>query len=93
MTPFDLIERPKPQITFEGRPLLHPDEPVFDQGLQFDIETLLDRRKVLKLLGFGALSAGLTIVGCAPTGRRTRVHRRPRASRALRRSRRPSRVP
>jgi hypothetical protein len=34
--------------TFEGRPLPHPDEPVFDQGLAFDVETLLDRRQVLR---------------------------------------------
>ena len=68
MTPSELAERPDTQPTFEGRALPYPDEPAFDQGLQFDIETLLDRRKVLKLFGFGALSAGLTIVGCAPSG-------------------------
>jgi protocatechuate 3,4-dioxygenase beta subunit len=39
-----------------------------DRGLVFDLGTL-DRRQVLKLLGFGGVSAGLfTLVGCGPTG-------------------------
>lgn len=37
--------------TFEGRPLHHPDEPVFDQGLAFDVETLVNRREALKVFG------------------------------------------
>jgi protocatechuate 3,4-dioxygenase beta subunit len=53
--------------TFEGRPLPHPDEPVFDQGLGFDMDTLISRRRVLRALGYGAVGAGLaSIVGCAP---------------------------
>jgi protocatechuate 3,4-dioxygenase beta subunit len=55
--------------TFEGRPLPNPDESVFDQGLRFDLETLVDRRQVLKVLGFAGLSAGLfTLVGCNAAG-------------------------
>ncbi|HET7180886.1 MAG TPA: intradiol ring-cleavage dioxygenase [Candidatus Limnocylindrales bacterium] len=51
---------------YEGRPLPHQDEPVFDQGLGFDVETI-SRRRVLQVLGFGAISAGMfTIAGCAP---------------------------
>ena len=50
--------------SFEGRPLPNPTEPAYDQGLQFDIETLLDRRKVLKLFGYGAIS--LSLAACAP---------------------------
>lgn len=39
-----------------------------DRGLVFDLTTL-DRRRVLKLLGFGGASASLfTIVGCGPGG-------------------------
>ena len=53
-----------PIRTFEGRPLAYPDEPVFDQGLRFDVETLLDRRQVLKGLGLVAITAG--IAACAP---------------------------
>ena len=45
--------------TFEGRPLANPDEPVFDQGLGFDLETLMGRRRVLKLLGSFGLGAGI----------------------------------
>ena len=53
--------------TFEGRRLPHPNEPVFDQGLLFDVDTLISRRNVLRALGYGAVGAGLiSIVGCAP---------------------------
>ena len=55
--------------TFEGRALPHPEEPVYDQGLAFDVDTLISRRKVLRALGYGAVGAGLvSIVGCAPGG-------------------------
>jgi protocatechuate 3,4-dioxygenase beta subunit len=49
---------------YEGRPLARPDEPIFDQGLAFDLETELSRRKVLKLLGLGA--GILTLAACGP---------------------------
>jgi protocatechuate 3,4-dioxygenase beta subunit len=59
------VLQPEP-TTFEGRLLPHQDEPVFDQGLGFDVETIT-RRRVLQALGFGAISAGMfTIAGCAP---------------------------
>jgi protocatechuate 3,4-dioxygenase beta subunit len=39
-----------------------------DRGLVFDLSTL-DRRQVLKALGFAGLNAGLfTIIGCGPSG-------------------------
>jgi protocatechuate 3,4-dioxygenase beta subunit len=39
-----------------------------DRGLVYDMATL-DRRRMLKLLGLGGISAGLfTIVGCSPAG-------------------------
>jgi protocatechuate 3,4-dioxygenase beta subunit len=57
-----------PTQTFEGRPLANPAEDIYDQGLAFDVETLLDRRRMLKLLGFTGLSAGLVVLaGCAPS--------------------------
>ena len=70
------LSTPTPLIpttpTFEGRPLPHPDEPVFDQGLGFDLNTLISRRRVLRALGYGAVGAGLvSIVGCAPGGATT----------------------
>jgi protocatechuate 3,4-dioxygenase beta subunit len=47
---------------YEGRPLANPEEDIFDQGLPFDLETLLDRRKLLKLIGYSGL---LALVGCS----------------------------
>jgi protocatechuate 3,4-dioxygenase beta subunit len=45
---------------------------VFDQGLAFDVETLLSRRQVLRALGYGAVGAGLvSIAGCAPAATAT----------------------
>jgi protocatechuate 3,4-dioxygenase beta subunit len=55
-----------PVLTYEGRPLPDPSEPVYDQGLAFDVETLIGRRRILKGLGLGAVSVGLA--ACAPAG-------------------------
>ena len=52
-----------PQPTFEGRILPRPDEPAYDQGLGFDLHTLLDRRRALSLLGLGVASAALAACG------------------------------
>jgi protocatechuate 3,4-dioxygenase beta subunit len=61
--------RPIAVPTYEGRPLANPNEDIYDQGLAFDLVTLVDRRRVLKLIGYGGLSAGLlAIVGCGPSG-------------------------
>src|SRR5881397_2120323 len=61
--------RPPEPRTFEGRLLPHPNEAVFDQGLAFDIETLLSRRQLLRAMGYGAMGAGLfSLVGCGPIG-------------------------
>ena len=50
-----------------GRELHNPNEPIFDQGLAFDLTTLIDRRQVIKLIGSAGLAAGvLTIFGCTP---------------------------
>ena len=51
-------------------PPIHDDHELeeHDRGLVYDLGTL-DRRRVLKLLGFGGISAGLfTLVGCGPEG-------------------------
>ena len=50
--------------TFEGRPLPDPTEPAWDQGLAFDVQTLIDRRRVLKGIGLAGISLG--IAACAP---------------------------
>jgi protocatechuate 3,4-dioxygenase beta subunit len=53
--------------TYQGRPLARPDDEVVDQGLRFDIETLVDRRRALQLFGYAGLSAGVvTLAACAP---------------------------
>jgi protocatechuate 3,4-dioxygenase beta subunit len=48
--------------SYEGRPLPRPDEDVDDQGLAFDITTMVGRRRALGLLGLGA--TGLTLAAC-----------------------------
>ena len=58
------LDRTRDRPTYLGRPLADPTEAVFDQGLAFDIVTLLDRRQVLKALGLGGLAAGLG--ACTP---------------------------
>jgi protocatechuate 3,4-dioxygenase beta subunit len=50
--------------TFEGRPLPDPTEPAWDQGLAFDVQTLMDRRRVLKGIGLAGISIG--VAACAP---------------------------
>ena len=49
--------------TFEGRPLPDPTEPAWDQGLAFDVDTLIDRRRVLMGMGLAGLSLGLVACG------------------------------
>ncbi|MCG2624448.1 intradiol ring-cleavage dioxygenase [Arthrobacter sp. I2-34] len=48
---------------YEGRPLVRPEEEVVDQGLGFDIDTLLSRRRMLAFLGLGASAVGLAACG------------------------------
>jgi protocatechuate 3,4-dioxygenase beta subunit len=52
-----------PAPTFEDRPLPRPGEELVDQGLAFDVGTLLSRRSVLRFLGIGAATAGLAACG------------------------------
>jgi len=47
-------------VAYEGRPLPRPDDEVVDQGLSFDITTLLNRRQALRAFGLGVAVAGLT---------------------------------
>ncbi|GIJ48362.1 3,4-dioxygenase subunit beta [Virgisporangium aliadipatigenens] len=44
---------------YEGRPLPRPDAEPVDQGLAFDLGTLVDRRRVLRMFGLGVAVAGL----------------------------------
>ncbi len=49
--------------SYEGRPLVRPDEEIVDQGLGFDVATLMSRRQMLRALGFGVAAVGLAACG------------------------------
>ncbi|WP_232818089.1 MULTISPECIES: intradiol ring-cleavage dioxygenase [Kocuria] len=49
---------------YEGRELPRQDDEVVDQGLGFDLQTLVNRRSVVSVMGLGAVSLGLA--ACAP---------------------------
>jgi protocatechuate 3,4-dioxygenase beta subunit len=51
---------------YEGRPLPRQDEDIDDQGLGFDLGTLMSRRRSLRFLGLGAAAVGLA--ACSPGG-------------------------
>ena len=59
-------DRTKPPLHYQGRILPNQDEEVVDQGLAFDVTTLLNRRRVLQLLGVGA--GTLTLAACTAEG-------------------------
>jgi protocatechuate 3,4-dioxygenase beta subunit len=48
--------------TYQDRPLPRPDDELVDQGLGFDLGTLLSRRHALRMFGLGA--AGLAVAAC-----------------------------
>jgi protocatechuate 3,4-dioxygenase beta subunit len=54
---------PNDSPTYQGRPLPRPDDELVDQGLAFDLGTLLGRRRMLKALGIGAATLGLAACG------------------------------
>jgi protocatechuate 3,4-dioxygenase beta subunit len=56
--------------TYEGRPLARPEGEIVDQGLGFDVTTLLSRRQTLRVLGLGAAALGLAAceLGSASSG-------------------------
>jgi hypothetical protein len=49
--------------TYEGRRLARPHEELVDQGLRFDVGTLLSRRRMLAVLGIGTAGLGLAACG------------------------------
>ncbi len=66
------MNQPQPDRTlrgpaYQGRLLPRPDEEVVDQGLDFDVRTLLSRRRMLKTLGLGAGMVALAACGVDAT--------------------------
>ena len=49
--------------TYEGRRMPRPHEELVDQGLGFDVGTLLSRRRLLAVLGLGAAAGGVAACG------------------------------
>lgn len=78
----NMIRIPEPDhipqgLGYEGRALVRPGDEVVDQGIFFDLGTLVSRRSILAVLGLGAGSALLaacaspTIAGSSSTGTAT----------------------
>lgn len=55
-------------MIYEGRPLVRPDEEIVDQGLGFDVDTLMCRRRMLQTLGLGVAAIGLAACGSNAAG-------------------------
>ncbi|GAB2581192.1 dioxygenase family protein [Microlunatus antarcticus] len=53
--------------TYEGRPYDRPEEELTDQGLRFDVVTVLSRRNLLRALGLGATAVTLAACGADAT--------------------------
>jgi len=65
---------PEPEQTpdgplYEGRHLDRPDDEVVDQGVRFDLRTLVSRRGVLGIVGLGA--GALALAACTTDGAST----------------------
>ena len=58
--------REEPVRTYRGRPLPRQHEDVDDQGLGFDIATVMSRRRLLSAFGLGAVGVGLA--ACSVNG-------------------------
>ena len=54
--------------SYEGRALARPAEELTDQGLAFDVATLVTRRRALGALGLGVAALGLAACGSSTSG-------------------------
>jgi len=62
---------PEPQQTpdgpaYEGRLLVRADDEVVDQGVGFDLRTLVSRRGALSLIGLGLGAGAVALAACTP---------------------------
>jgi len=57
--------------TYEGRALPRPGQDVTDQGLTFDVATVVSRRQALRVLGIGAAALGLAACSDSTTSTST----------------------
>ncbi|MBD8044680.1 intradiol ring-cleavage dioxygenase [Arthrobacter sp. Sa2BUA2] len=62
------VETAEQTHLYQGRALPRPEEDLEDQGLGFDVGTLLQRRGVLKAFGIGAVTLGLAACGASESG-------------------------
>jgi len=60
------MQHGKRGAAYQGRPLARPDEELADQGLGFDLGTLMARRQVLRAFGLGAATLGLAACDSGP---------------------------
>ena len=72
----------QPSSTYEGRVLPRPDEELVDQGLGFDVGTLLSRRRLLGMFGIGAATVGLAACGAGSSSSSTSTGSAPSSSSA-----------
>ena len=56
-------QQQSPQATYQGRPLVRPDDEIVDQGLGFDVDTLMGRCRMLRTLGLGVAAIELAACG------------------------------
>ncbi|MEJ3749140.1 intradiol ring-cleavage dioxygenase [Actinomycetes bacterium KLBMP 9797] len=61
-------QRREPIATYEGRALPRPDEELVDQGLGFDLGTVMGRRRMLRAFGLGVAGLGLAACGSGTGG-------------------------
>ena len=62
---------PDTTTTYEGRRLPRPEEELVDQGLAFDVGTLMSRRRILGVFGLGAVGVGLAACGAGTSSSST----------------------
>jgi protocatechuate 3,4-dioxygenase beta subunit len=60
--------RRQQNLTYQGRPFDRPEEELTDQGLGFDVVTVLSRRNLLRSVGLGVTAVTLAACGVEASG-------------------------